>query len=65
MLQILYKLLQKVEGQGILPNLFYNAGISLRENNKVYSTENYIQYPIIKHNGKEYEEEYIYIRIYI
>ena len=25
---------------------------------------NYIQYPVISHNGKEYEKEYIYI-IYI
>ena len=34
--------------------------------NKVllYSTGNYIQYPVINHNGKEYEKEYIYI-IYI
>ena len=35
-------------------------------NNKVllYSTENYyIQYPVINHNGKEYEKEYIYVRI--
>ena len=23
----------------------------------LYSTENYIQYPVINHNGKEYEEE--------
>ena len=23
----------------------------------VYSTGNYIQYPVIKHNGKEYEKE--------
>ena len=32
-------------------------------NNKVllYSTGNYIQYPAIKHNGKEYEKEYIYM----
>ena len=32
-------------------------------NNKVllYSTGNYIQYPVINHNGKEYEKEYIYI----
>ena len=31
--------------------------------NKVplYSTENYIQYPVINHNGKEYEKEYIYV----
>ena len=35
--------------------------------NKVllYSTENYIQYPVINHNGKEYEKEYICIYIYI
>ena len=32
-------------------------------NNKVllYSTENYIQYPVINHNRKEYEKEYICI----
>ena len=32
-------------------------------NNKVllYSAENYIQYPMINHNGKEYRKEYIYI----
>ena len=36
-----------------------------RINNKVllYSTGNYIQYPGINHNGKEYEKEYIYICI--
>ena len=34
-------------------------------NNKVllYSTGNYIQYPVINHNGKEYEKECIYIGI--
>ena len=32
-------------------------------NNKVllYSTGNYIQYPVIKNNGKEDEKEYIYM----
>ena len=32
-------------------------------NNKVllYSTGSYIQYPVINHNGKEYEKEYIYM----
>ena len=32
-------------------------------NNKVllYSTGNYIQYPVINHNGKQYEKEYIYV----
>ena len=30
-------------------------------NNRVllYSTGNYIQYPVMNHNGKEYEKEYI------
>ena len=39
--------------------LFYMGWI----NNKVllYNTGNYIQYPVINHNGKEYEIEYIYI----
>ena len=34
-------------------------------NHKVllYSTVNYIQYPVINHEGKEYEKEYIYICI--
>ena len=32
-------------------------------NNKVllYSTPNYIQYPVINHSGKEYEKECIHI----
>ena len=32
-------------------------------NNKVllYNAGNYIQYPMINHNGKEYEEECIYM----
>ena len=32
-------------------------------NNKIllYSTGNFLQYPIINHNGKEHEKEYIYI----
>ena len=36
-----------------------NVGIS----NKVllYSTGNYIHYPVINNNGKEYEKEYIYM----
>ena len=34
-------------------------------NNKVllYSTGNYIQYPVISHNGEEYDKECIYICI--
>ena len=36
-----------------------------RPSNKVllYSTGNYIQYPVINRNGKEYEEEYIHTNI--
>ena len=36
-------------------------------NNKVllYNTGNYIQYPVINHNGKEYEKECIYIYIHV
>ena len=32
-------------------------------NNKalLYSTGNYIQNPVINHNGKEYEKEYIHV----
>ena len=26
----------------------------------LYSAGNYIQYPVINHNGKEYKKEYIY-----
>ena len=31
----------------------------------LYSTGNYIQYPVIIHNGKEYENECMYIYIHI
>ena len=29
----------------------------------LHSTGNHIQYPVINHDGKEYEREYIYIHI--
>ena len=29
----------------------------------LYSTGNYIQYPVINHNGKEYEKERIYVQL--
>ena len=34
-------------------------------NNKVllYSRGNYIQYPVINHNGKEYEKQYVYMYV--
>ena len=35
-------------------------------NNKflLYNRGNYIQYPVINHNGKEYEKAYIYIQLH-
>ena len=36
-------------------------------NNKVllYNTGNYFEYPVINHNGKEYEKEYIYMNHFV
>ena len=36
-----------------------------RINTKVllYSTGNYIQYPVISHNGKDNEKEYLYVTL--
>ena len=59
-----------VKGEGYGGGMEWEFGISRckpvyieRINNKVllYSTGNYIQYPVINHNGKEYEKGYIYI----
>ena len=51
--------------KGAFVNLLYIEWI----NNKdvLYSIENYIQYSVINHNGKEYEKEYIdtHTHIYI
>ena len=33
----------------------------INSNVLLYSTENYIQYPVINHNGKEYEKECVYM----
>jgi len=30
----------------------------------LYSTGNYIQHPVMNHNGKEYEKECVYMYIY-
>ena len=39
------------------------AKLDKKQGPTVYSTGNYIQYPMINHNGKEYEKEYISICI--
>ena len=60
------------EGEGGGGGMDWEFGISRCKllyigwiNNKVllYSTGNHIQYPVINHNGKEYEKECIYINI--
>ena len=57
------------KGEGIKGGMEWEVGVSRCKllytewiNNKVllYGTENYIQYPLINHNGKEYKK-----RIYI
>ena len=56
--------------QGVEEGMDWEFGISRGKlvcigwiNNKAlpYSTGNYIRYPVINHNGKEYEKEYISI----
>ena len=32
-----------------------------KQQDPTYSTGKYIQYPVISHNGKEYEKEYTYL----
>ena len=32
-----------------------------KQQDPMYSTGNYIQYPVINHKGKEYEKEYIHV----
>ena len=58
------------QGEGCEGGMDWEFGVSrckllYREwiNNKIllYSTGNYIQYPVINHNGKEYEKEYIHM----
>ena len=43
--------------------LLYRGWINIKV--LLCSTGNYIQYPVINHNGKEYEKECIYIYICI
>ena len=35
----------------------------IKQQGLVGSTGDYVQYPVINHNGKEYEKEYIYMYI--
>ena len=58
------------KGEGVGGGMEWEAGVSrckllYREwiNNKVllYSRGNYTQYPMINHNGKEYENECVYM----
>ena len=56
------------KGEGVEGGLEWEGGVSRGQlvymewvNNKVllYSTGKYIQYPVINHNGKEYEKIYL------
>ena len=40
-----------------------NTIYKINSNILLHSTGNYIQPPVINHNGKEYEKEYMYVRI--
>ena len=60
------------KGEGLGGGMEWELGVSRCRllyikwiNNKVlrYSTENYIQYPTINHNGKEYEKKNVCICI--
>ena len=58
------------KGEGVGGGMEWEAGVSRCNllcmewiNNKVllYSTGNYVQYPVINHNEKEYQKECIYM----
>ena len=58
------------KGEGTGGGMEWEVGVSRCKllyiewiNNKVllYSTDNYIQYPMINHNGKEYQKKNIYM----
>ena len=60
------------KGEGVGGGMEWEVGISRCKrlytewiNNKVllYHTGNYIQYPVINHNGKEYKKECMYIYV--
>ena len=66
------KIVADCEGAGDRGEMDWEFGVSRCKllyiewiNNKVllYSTENCIQYPMTKHNRKEYEKEYINIYV--
>ena len=53
------------EGEGLIGSLGFADANYKWVNNKalLFGTENYIQYPIINHNRKEYEKLHIYLYI--
>ena len=50
---------------GGVGSMDWEFGISRKINNKVLlcNTRNYVQYPVINHEGKEYNKECVYIYI--
>ena len=51
------------QGRGSKEGMAWESGITEWINNKaqLWSTENYIQYPVTNHNGREYVKEHICI----
>ena len=51
------------EGEGLIGSLGFEDANYKWVNNKalLFSTENYIHYPVINHNRKEYEKLYIFM----
>ena len=58
------------KGEGVGGGTEQEVGVSrckllyvewINNNVLLYSTENYMQYPMINHNGKEYKKECIYM----
>ena len=62
------------KGEGVGRRMEWEVGVSrckllyvewINNNVLLYRTENYMQYPMISHNGKEYLNKNVYICIYV
>ena len=53
----------KLDKLGVWDKHIHNTIYKINNKVPVYNTGNYMQYPAINHNGKEYEREYVYIKL--
>ena len=51
--------------QRTIPKYWLMGQCSHLKKLRYISTGNYIQYPVINHNGKEYEKDYVCVCVYI